>query len=65
MKGKEKEFEQKQDEMELQRTELEEKYKLEIQVLDDTRASECKKLEKSKLEIRIIKIGSFGYTRSP
>ena len=65
MKGKEKEFEQKQDEMELQRTELEEKYKLEIQVLDDTCASECKKLEKSKLEIRIIKIGSFGYTRSP
>ena len=43
-----KEFKQKQEELELQRTELEKKYKMEMQVLDEKLASEGKKFELSK-----------------
>ena len=44
----EKEFKQKQEELELQRTELEKKYKMEMLVLDDKLASGGKKFELSK-----------------
>ena len=43
-----KEFKQKQEELELQRTELDKKYKMEMQVLDEKLASEGKKFELSK-----------------
>ena len=43
-----KEFKQKQEELELQRTELDKKYKMEMQVLDEKLGSEGKKFELSK-----------------
>ena len=39
------------EELELQRTEFEQKYKMEMQVLDDKLASEDKKLKWSKKEV--------------
>ena len=47
----EKEFKQKQEELELQRTELEKKYKMEMQVFNDKLASEGKKFELSKKKV--------------
>ena len=47
----EKEFKQKQEELELQRTEWEKKYKMEMQVFNDKLASEGKKFELSKKNV--------------
>ena len=47
----EREFKQKQEELELQRTELQKKYKMEIQVLDEKLSREGNKFELSKKEV--------------